>query len=73
MKLWYVWMVINHPIETYQRQKKWRHRPKVGDIIVDCRGRTLVVTSIGPTEDDLQLSDGWNASWMHCCDYPEKS
>jgi hypothetical protein len=52
---------------------KWRHRPHAGDLVVDCRGKTLRVTAVDATDPDtLFLEDGTHASWMHCCDYPEE-
>lgn len=67
--LWVLRRWLRHPAESYYWRQKARHAPRAGDLVVDCRGKTLRVTAVDG--DDLTLEDGARASWMHCCGYPE--
>lgn len=68
---WRLEDMIRHPVLNYRDRHKWRHRPKPGDRVEDCRRRLLTVVAYGDTEDDLVFEDGMTASWMHCCNWPE--
>jgi hypothetical protein len=61
---------LYHPVYNFYWYLKAHHAPQPGDLIVDCRGLTLRVTAAD--DDVLILEDGTRASWMHCCDWPEK-
>lgn len=70
---WRLRWMMRHPRIAWAEASKWRHRPHVGDLVVDCRGRTLRVTAVNTADPDtLTLEDGTHASWMNCCDYPEE-
>jgi hypothetical protein len=71
-RLWAIERWIRHPIENWYWHRKWRHRPKVGDKIQDCRYQIHTVVAFGDCEDDLVLDDGSSCSWMHCCDLIEE-
>ena len=62
------WML--HPVISCRWTWKAHRRPNPGDLVVDCRGKTLRVTAVDG--DDLTLEDGMEASWMYCCDYPPR-
>jgi hypothetical protein len=71
---WRLRWTLRHPLIAWAEASKWRHRPDVGDLVVDCRGKTLRVTAVSTADPDtLTLEDGTHASWMHCCDYPEET
>lgn len=71
--LWTLWLKIRYARKDFSSRRKWRDRPEIGDLVEDCRGKVLRVKAFGTTEDDLILEDGSTASWMHCCDYPERT
>lgn len=57
-----------HPVTSYSWHWKARHAPHAGDLVTDCRGRTLRVAAIDG--DDVTMDDGFCCSWMHCCGWP---
>jgi hypothetical protein len=69
-RFWHLVDTVQHPRRHWNDWKHWRQRPKIGDLVVDCREKTLKVVSFGRTEDDLILEDGSSASWMNCCERP---
>lgn len=64
---WAVYHTVRHPLCYYAYRRKWRQRPSAGDLVIDCRGRICLVIALGENKDDLYFSDGYQASWMHCC------
>lgn len=67
--IWRLYRRIIHPIRTYRWYKKWYDRPEVGEFVIDCRGKTLMVVRRGADPDVLFLEDGSTASWMSCCEH----
>jgi hypothetical protein len=67
---WCIRSWLRHPVSKYWWYYKAHHAPQPGDLITDCRNLTLRVTAADG--DDLVLEDGTRASWMHCCNWPEK-
>lgn len=46
-----------------------KHRPTVGEVVCDCRYKHLAVVAINEhDQDDVELEDGFHASWTHCLD-----
>jgi hypothetical protein len=62
----------SHPFDTYRFYSKWWHRPKVGDLVLVHDTNVKQVVKLGETDDDLIFADGSNASWIHCCGWPDK-
>lgn len=60
-----------HPIRYFLNWYKWYTRPNIGDLI-EYHSDTRLVVGFGESEDDLLLDDGTNASWTHCCGWPQK-
>jgi hypothetical protein len=70
-RIWRLWHIVRYPRIYWYDHRKWRSRPKPGDVVVDCRGLNVTVERYGETQDDLIFTDGHSASWMHCCGWPE--
>lgn len=71
---WRLRLWVIQPRQSYAVWQKDRHRPGVGDVVEDCRGRLCTVVSVGHFKDDpddLLFDDGTHASWLHCCNWPD--
>lgn len=67
-KFWYVMHQLRHPVWYYQDVRKWRARPKVGDMVL-AHGEPKMIVAINDKDPDtLILADGSSESWMSCCD-----
>lgn len=71
-KWWHLVKVIKYPRASWYDWRKWRKRPKVGDVIWGCDSQQHTVVKIGPTGDDLWCDDGASYSWMNCCNWEKE-
>lgn len=67
-RFWRVVHVIQEPKGNLADWRKYRDRPKPGEMIYDCTGKQKEVERIDLDKDTLFFTDGTSASWMNCCD-----
>lgn len=71
-KWWHLVRLARYPRASWYDWRKWRNRPKVGDVIWGCDSQQHTVVKIGPTGDDLLCDDGASYSWMNCCSWEKE-